>query len=50
MTIRKEIIEELMMEYKKLDDLISEGGLIRQLSKALKDLPNCLSGCTSDQD
>ena len=35
MTIRKEIIEELMAEYKKPDDLIGESGLIRQLSKAL---------------
>ena len=35
MAIRKEIIEELMAEYKKPDDLIGEGGLIRQLSKAL---------------
>lgn len=35
MTIRKEIIEELMAEYKNPEDLIGEAGLIKQLSKAL---------------
>src|ERR1700759_1878919 len=35
MTIRQEILEELMAEYKHPEDLIGEAGLIKQLSKAL---------------
>lgn len=35
MTIRKELIEELMAGYKQPEDLLGESGLIKQLSKAL---------------
>jgi putative transposase len=35
MTIRKEIIEELMTDYQKPEDLLGEGGLMIQLKKAL---------------
>lgn len=35
MAIRKEIIEELMANYQKPEDLLGEGGLMIQLKKAL---------------
>jgi putative transposase len=35
MTIRKELLDELLKEYRKPEDLIGEEGLLKQLTKAL---------------
>jgi putative transposase len=35
MTIRKEILDELIKDYKNPDDLIGENGILKQLTKAL---------------
>ncbi len=35
MTIRKEILDELIRDYKNLEDLLGENGLLKQLTKAL---------------
>ena len=35
MTIRKEILDELIRDYKNPEDLLGENGLLKQLTKAL---------------
>ena len=35
MEIRKELLDELIKDYKKPEDLIGETGLLKQLTKAL---------------
>jgi putative transposase len=35
MTIRKELLDELNKDYKNLEDLIGENGILKQLAKAL---------------
>ncbi len=35
MTIRKEVLDELIKEYKNPEDLLGENGLLKQLTKAL---------------
>jgi len=35
MTIRKEVLDELLKEYKTPPDLFGEGGIIKQLTTAL---------------
>ncbi|HVF29875.1 MAG TPA: IS256 family transposase, partial [Pyrinomonadaceae bacterium] len=35
MEIRKEILDELIKDYKNPEDLIGENGLLKQLTKAL---------------
>ena len=35
MEIRKEVLDELIRDYKKPEDLIGETGLLKQLTKAL---------------
>ncbi len=37
MTIRKEILDELIRDYKNPEDLLGENGLLKQLTKALLD-------------
>ncbi len=34
MTIRKEILDELIRDYKNPEDLLGENGLLKQLTKA----------------
>lgn len=41
MTIRTELLDELLKEYKKPEDLIGEGGILKELSKAL--VERCLN-------
>jgi hypothetical protein len=41
MTFRPELIDELLKEYRNPEDLMGEGGIFKQLSKAL--LERCLS-------
>jgi putative transposase len=40
MTIRKELIDELLKEYSNLQDIFGEGGLLKQLTKAV--IKRCL--------
>ena len=35
MTIRKELLDELIKDYKNPEDLIGENGILKQLTKAL---------------
>jgi putative transposase len=35
MTFRPELIEELLKDYKNPEDLMSEGGILKELTKAL---------------
>ena len=35
MEIKKELLDELIKDYKKAEDLIGETGLLKQLTKAL---------------
>jgi putative transposase len=35
MPIRKELIDELLKEYKKPEDILGEEGLLKQLTKAI---------------
>jgi len=35
MAIRKEILDELLKDYQKPEDLLGQSGLLQQLSKAL---------------
>lgn len=35
MTIRTELLDELLKEYKKPEDLMGEGGILKELTKAL---------------
>jgi hypothetical protein len=35
MTFRPELIDELLQDYKNIDDLMGQGGIFKQLSKAL---------------
>jgi putative transposase len=35
MEIKKEVLDELIKDYKKPEDLIGEAGLLKQLTKAL---------------
>ncbi len=35
MTIRKEVLDELIKEYTNSEDLLGENGLLKQLTKAL---------------
>jgi transposase-like protein len=35
MTIRPEILDELLQDFKSPEDLVGEGGLLKQLTKAL---------------
>ncbi len=35
MTIRKEVLDELIKDYKNPEDLLGENGLLKQLTKAL---------------
>lgn len=35
MTIRPELLDELLKDYAKPEDLVGEGGLLKQLTKAL---------------
>ncbi len=35
MTIRKEILDELIRDYKNPEDLLGENGLLKQLTKTL---------------
>ncbi len=37
MTIRKEILDELIRDYKNPEDLLGENGLLKQLTKALSE-------------
>src|ERR1700757_4540375 len=37
MEIRKEVLDELLKDYQKPEDLIGENGLLKQLTKALLD-------------
>ena len=41
MTFRPELIDELLKEYRKPEDLMGEGGIVKQLTKAL--IERCLS-------
>jgi putative transposase len=41
MTFRPELIDELLQEYRHPDDLMGEGGIFKQLTKAL--IERCLS-------
>ena len=41
MTFRPELIDELLKDYKNVDDLMGQGGIFKQLSKALIEL--CLT-------
>ena len=41
MTFKPELIDELMKEYKNPEDLMGEGGILKQLTKAL--VERCLS-------
>lgn len=42
MTIRTELIDELLKDYRKPEDILGESGLLRQLTKAVLD--RCLQG------
>ena len=41
MTFRPELIDELLKDYKNVDDLMGQGGIFKQLSKAL--IERCLT-------
>jgi transposase-like protein len=41
MTFRPELIDELLKEYRNPEDLMGEGGIFKQLTKAL--IERCLS-------
>jgi transposase-like protein len=41
MTFRPELIDELLKDYRKPEDLMGEGGIFKQLTKAL--VERCLS-------
>lgn len=41
MTFRPELIDELLQDYRRSDDLMGEGGLFKQLTKSL--IERCLS-------
>ncbi|PSB24136.1 hypothetical protein C7B82_28355 [Stenomitos frigidus ULC18] len=41
MTFRPELIDELLKEYRNPEDLMGEGGIVKQLTKAL--VERCLS-------
>ena len=41
MTFRPELIDELLQDYKNVDDLMGQGGIFKQLSKAL--IERCLT-------
>ncbi len=47
MTIRKEILDELIRDYKNPEDLLGENGLLKQLTKALLEISiDCqIMGC-----
>ena len=42
MTLRKELIDELMQDYQKPEDLLGENGILKQLTKSL--LEHALDG------
>jgi putative transposase len=41
-TIRKELIDELLKDYQNLQEILGEGGLFKQLSMAI--IERCLEG------
>lgn len=42
MTIRNELLDELLKDYRKPEDILGESGLLKQLTKAILD--RCLQG------
>ncbi len=46
MTIRKEILDELIRDYKNPEDLLGENGILKQLTKALLERAMNLCGET----
>ena len=45
MAIDSELIDRLLAEYKKPEDIIGENGLLKQLTKALLERAMQLDGC-----